>query len=155
MEQNNPYASPTELDPQSESPAGSDVKAMAGLLAAVRCAGIALAVYTLGCLSSFAFGMNSYLGMRAEFADGMIANVLLAKTLCQLVMACAFAYLSFTVWKYSGLISAAVRGKPISAGRLLVAQRSCWYAAAAMALLYVFLALVSVAVTLTAYRWMY
>ena len=146
----NPYASPASAESQVESiTAGRDLQALATLRTAVRWVGFAVTMFVLGCLTYAAFGLISFAQMPSEFAKS--ANLMLIGTVRQLVMAFAFGYLNWEVWRYSGLISAALRGQTISDSVLLRAQRACWYAVAGMALLYTVFIFASSAFTLAAH----
>jgi len=76
----------------------------------------------------------------------------LFRTAQYVLLLLAAGYNSLLVWRYSGVLSAAIRQETVSAATLLAAQRRCWYSAAVVGLFYIVTSLVSPWVMFLAYR---
>jgi hypothetical protein len=153
MESTNPYAAPPQVGSESDGVLSHDLRGLVSLRRAVRWAGVATVLVVLGFLFVVLSGVVQNFHLPQEIRQRHSILIMLVYRSTQLViLALATGYTSLQVWRYSGVLSAALREQPVSAATLLAAQRRCWYAAAGVMLFYIVTYMAAPFVTIWAYR---
>src|SRR5262245_16746664 len=112
MESLNPYAAPTNVESESDSGSPYDRRGLTSLRTAVRFVGVATILFTVGSLFSIASGIVRYMKLVEIRESPSMAVMLMVGAVQQVFLAVGFGYLSVLVWRYSVVLSAALRQPP-------------------------------------------
>ncbi len=145
MDSPNPYQSPSlDYSPVGvESPGDSaELESLKRLRPAVRCVAVVTALIAVGYAISFGMGVwiDYRLGNVIEKNNPdqvRYARIAAIGTLKQFLMTAAFTYATTLVLRYGAALRRAIEQANPQSPEVLATQRPCWYAAAALAVLYV------------------
>lgn len=132
----------------------TEMECLRRLAPAVRCVGVATAFFAVGCATSCGYGIWFYYRTAASnyFADPVdtrISHLALIGSLKQLLMTISFVYVTMLVLRCGAVIRRSRENAGPRLTEVLSAQRSCWYGAAALAVIYVLLSVASAVVSAT------
>jgi hypothetical protein len=146
----NPFQSPV-IQEESSVELGS-TKLLASLRRAVMWAAAATILFTLGSVLSALTTISFYYrtfqsNVFDEVAQAQMATIWRFAIAQQLIMACGFGYLSWTIVNYAKSIRQATQREVLLMDKVLISQRSCWYSAATLSAIFIVLRLVSVVIS--------